>query len=405
MDTPNFDTMSDDDILNFDYAAMDVAAPTTEQEETPEESGSEMSDDQFMETSLEEFATNEKEETSEFTEEDTDSEEEFESNEEDSPTASEEEETNDEAEDETTEEEESDEDSTDSEEENADETEDKKEDSQNYKEMVDDLLSPFRANGRDMQVKDVAEAKRLMSMGANYNKKMQALNPHLKLIKTLENNDLLDENKLNFLIDLDKKDPEAINKLLKDSKIDPMEINLDESSDEYQPKNHTVSEKEVALDQVLEELQSTPTFAKTVNEVTKVWDDKSRELIKQKPEALTVINEHMANGVYDKVMSEVNRRQAIGTLHNGMSDLEAYYAVGNEMLKSGEFNEESPAPEQQVIQSEKKANKNTEIRKKRKQVASPTRGRKTRKPALTDYDPLNMSDEEIMKVTEKFGIR
>src|SRR5690606_29540484 len=62
------------------------------------------------------------------------------------------------------------------------------------------LLTPFKANGREIQVKSVDDAIQLMQMGANYNKKMAALKPNLKLMKMLQNNNLLTEDKLSFFI-------------------------------------------------------------------------------------------------------------------------------------------------------------------------------------------------------------
>ena len=48
------------------------------------------------------------------------------------------------------------------------------------------ILQPFKANGTEVQVRSVDEAIQLMQMGANYTKKMQALQPNLKVLKTLE---------------------------------------------------------------------------------------------------------------------------------------------------------------------------------------------------------------------------
>ena len=104
-----------------------------------------------------------------------------------------------------------------------------------YKKEYERLTASFKANGKDISVANVDEAISLMQMGANYNKKMAALKPNLKLLKLLENNKLLDESKISYLIDLDKKNPEAITKLLKDSGIDPLDVDVNKES-EYRPK-------------------------------------------------------------------------------------------------------------------------------------------------------------------------
>ncbi|RLD76246.1 MAG: hypothetical protein DRJ15_15705, partial [Bacteroidetes bacterium] len=132
-----------------------------------------------------------------------------------------------------------------------------------YKAEYERLIAPFRANGKDMQIESVDDALTLMKMGANYNKKMAGLKPNLKLLKMLEKNDLLDESKLSFLIDLDQKNPGAVNKLIKDSGIDPLDIDT-EKEDEYRPSTYTVDDKEVELDGVLDEIRDTQSFKDTL---------------------------------------------------------------------------------------------------------------------------------------------
>ena len=51
-----------------------------------------------------------------------------------------------------------------------------------------------------------------MQMGAGYGRKLQDMQPHLKTLRMLEKNNLLDEGKLSYLIDLDQKNPDAIKK-------------------------------------------------------------------------------------------------------------------------------------------------------------------------------------------------
>ena len=51
---------------------------------------------------------------------------------------------------------------------------------------------PIKANGKEIKVNTPEEAIQLMQMGANYNKKMAAINEKLPLLKALENHNLLD---------------------------------------------------------------------------------------------------------------------------------------------------------------------------------------------------------------------
>ena len=113
--------------------------------------------------------------------------------------------------------------------------EDVKDSELDYKAEYEKLIAPFRANGKDMQISNVDDAITLMQQGANYNKKMAGLKPNLKLMKMLENNELLDESKLAFLIDLNKKNPEAVQKFIKDSGLDPLEIDTEGNAEYTHP--------------------------------------------------------------------------------------------------------------------------------------------------------------------------
>lgn len=86
-----------------------------------------------------------------------------------------------------------------------------------YKTEYEKIMAPFKANGMDMQAKSVEDAIQLMQMGAGFHKKMAALKPAMRQMKLLEKHGLLDDEKLNYLIDLSNKNPEAIKQLLKDS--------------------------------------------------------------------------------------------------------------------------------------------------------------------------------------------
>jgi hypothetical protein len=264
------------------------------------------------------------------------------------------------------------------------------------------LLAPFKANGREIQVKSVDDAIALMQMGANYNKKMAALKPNLQLMKMLENNGLLSEEKLSFLIDLDKKNPDAINKLVKDAGINPLDLDGEKAGD-YKPKTHAVDEREVELDTILEELQETPTYNQLIQLVAKEWDGNSKQAIAQEPQLLKVLNDHMARGIYDRIRTEVESERMFGRL-SGMSDLEAYKSVGDAIQARGGFNDlvDKPTSESQpspktVVEPPKKKVEDPKLNEKRR-AAGPTKTAAPSTPGLSDLNPLSMSDADFAKM-------
>lgn len=207
-----------------------------------------------------------------------------------------------------------------------------------YKAGYEQLMAPFKANGKTMQVKSVEEAIQLMQMGANYTRKMQELQPHRKTLLMLENNGLLDEGKLSFLIDLDKKNPEAIKKLLQDANINPLDVDMDQEST-YQEGNHKVSDEEAQFRLVLDELNSNPVGRETLQTINSTWDQASKEVLWKQPEVMNTIYQQRENGVYARITAEIDRRRTLGVIQVGVPFLEAYRVVGDELHKAGAFND------------------------------------------------------------------
>ena len=268
----------------------------------------------------------------------------------------------------------------------------------NYEEEYKKLLAPFKANGRDIEIKTVDDAITLMQMGANYNKKMAALKPNLKILKLLQNNGILDEGKLSYLIDLDKKNPGAISKLVKDSGIDPMDIDT-EKAGEYRTETRSVDEREIALDNVLDEIQDSPTYNRTLNIIGKDWDRSSRNILSDNPQLIKIINSHVEQGIFDQISDEVEREKMLGRL-NGLSDLEAYRQVGDAIQARGGFNvlsDQQAKPKAGNVIATAKPNKpDPEKLKDKKRAASSTTSSPS-KSGDEEFDPLNLSDEEFDK--------
>ena len=255
------------------------------------------------------------------------------------------------------------------------------------------LLSPFKANGKDIQVDNVDDAITLMKMGANYNKKMQALKPNLKLVKMLENANLLDEGKLSNLIDLSNKNPAAVKQLIKDSGVDPLDIDVNEDTG-YTPSTYTVNDAEVELDLVLADLKDTPKFNETMDVISNKFDAASKKVLVDSPDIIRVISEHVELGVYDKISGIIDRERMLGRL-TGLNDIQAYKQVSDYINAKGGFVTDSNT------QSEKAdPDTNTAIpkddgkTKARKKAAAPTRSSPGKKKK-DDFNPLSMSDEDI----------
>lgn len=270
-----------------------------------------------------------------------------------------------------------------------------------YKAMYEKLTAPFKANGRDMQVGNVDEAIHLMQMGANYNKKMAGLKPSLKILKMLENEGLLDESKLTYLIDLDKKNPQAVQKFIQESGVDPLTIDPEQKI-EYTPSSqYAVGDQQIELDEVLSNIKDTPSYARTIHAVTNQMDEPSKRLLLSQPRSIALINEHMSNGIYDRIMAQVEKDRVFGHLA-GLSDIEAYQKVGDVLHKAGAFNDvvnpTTTHKEPVVVETTVPASQPDNKLKDKKRAASPTKATVAAKaPLPSDFNPLSMSDDEFEK--------
>jgi hypothetical protein len=276
------------------------------------------------------------------------------------------------------------------------ESENEEDSTVDYKAFYEQLTAPFKANGKEMKVDNVDDALQLMQMGAGFNKKMAALKPNLKMLKLLEKNNLLDEQKLSYLIDLDKKNPDAITKLIKESGIDPLDIDT-QSESEYKPETYTVDDRELALDEAIAGIKGTEHFDQTIDLITNKWDGPSKRIVAENPQLLSVINGHMASGVYDVISNAVEDERTFGRL-NGLGDLEAYRQVGDALQAKGAFDhlfqEQNQEKPKQVIKPKAKSDPKL---KSKKRAASSTKSTSSQQKEV-DLNPLSMSDEDFEKV-------
>lgn len=263
------------------------------------------------------------------------------------------------------------------------------------------ITAEFKANGKMMKVDNVDDVIRLMQMGANYSRKMAGLKPNLRVLRMLEKADLLDESKLSFLIDLNAKNPQAITRLLKDSELDPLDLDMD-SADQYKASNHSVDEREIALGDVVEDIKDSEHYPKVIRVVTKEWDAASKQAVADEPQLLKVLEAHMASGAYDLISTEIEKERMFGRL-GGMSDLEAYSKVGDAIHARGGF--AHLYPRQGQGQQQPTANgtpaapnkpKDDDKRRDKRRAASPSQRAAPASKTDEEFNPLAMSDEEFL---------
>jgi hypothetical protein len=257
-----------------------------------------------------------------------------------------------------------------------------------YKAAYERILAPFKANGKTVKVDSIEDAVSLMQMGANYNKRMQELKPNLRIVKMLGDNGLLDEDKLNMLIEVAQGRPEAIKKLVADSKLDAYSLDA-ETDSKYTPNDYRVNDSQIELDEVIKELQESPAFTRTADVVGNKWDAASRSAIASNPGLLRDINAHVESGAYDAITAEIEKQRMLGRTPTGMSDLQLYELTAKYMLEM--YNKARQTQNMTPVDNVKEQQRNA-----KKQALAPTKSMSSSKSqAVPDF--LSMSDEEFEK--------
>lgn len=276
-----------------------------------------------------------------------------------------------------------------------------------YKEAYEKITAPFKASGREFQVRNVDEAISLMQKGVDYTRKQQALKPRLLEMRTLEEQGMLGD-KLNYAIDLFNGNPQAIAKLIKDKGIDvsklvPQQNEFGEPVQEvdtstYIPNDYKISPDRYAFKEVCDELRRTDMFDK-VADTLEQFDDSSKEYFRKNPKYLLTLGEMVNTGAYEKVHQELEHARIVDDPSiRGMNDFDAIDVIGNRLYGQGQPVAQ-PQPQvqsQQPYNPQYYQNQQQQAVQQRKQAVSPVRNAGGRVAPM--YDPLHCSDEEFSKI-------
>jgi len=202
-----------------------------------------------------------------------------------------------------------------------------------YEAAYNDLFGqPIKASGREIQLRDTTQVRNLVEMGVDYNKKMQHMRPHMQVLKTLEKEGILDDmDQMNLLLEAKKGNPDAIRKLIQDNNIDMLDLADAETPKEYKAQNHMVSQHEIEVDNALSAIKESPAYETTINVMTNVFDQKSKDEIIKNPTYITSINQDIENGIFGKVMDMVQYQRDVRAIPDTVSDIDAYIATVQQM--------------------------------------------------------------------------
>ena len=279
------------------------------------------------------------------------------------------------------------------------------------------IFAPFKAAGKEFQVRNINEAISLMQKGVDYTRKQQALKPRLMEMRALEEQGMLGSN-LNYAIDLFKGNPQAIAKLIKEKNIDINQIVPQQTTNEfgetvtqpetpYTPNDYSVSAEKYALSEVLDDLKASNKM-QTVMDALKGFDQDSLTEFAKEPKYLHALSNLIDTGAYADIRAELDRARTVDDPEiRGMNDFQAMNVIGSRFISAAQMymNQQQPQSVQQsqyeppqVNPQQQQYAQQRQIVDQRKQGVAPIRqGSAPQKP---NYDPLyaNLSDEEFGKL-------
>ena len=267
-----------------------------------------------------------------------------------------------------------------------------------YKNVYNQLFGqPIKASGREFQLRDATQARNLIEMGVDYNKKMQHMKPYLPVLKTLEKKGLVnDVEKLNLALEIMDGNPNAIKRIIADKNIDVLDLADDtEGSKEYIPQNQIVPESEYRIDEALAAIRESPVYDKTINVMANQFDNGSKKIIADNPEYISALNSDIASGLYDTVMANVQYKRDTRMINDQVSDIEAYIQTLGEMA---EFEQQQATQQQQQQPNQQIQQPAAQRRKSNKRKTSMSSSRTRTTATEQNFDPLSLSDEEFMKL-------
>lgn len=201
-------------------------------------------------------------------------------------------------------------------------------------EFRDLLTKPFKASGREVVFKDPQDILRLMQQGFDYQKKMAGFKPQKRIIKTLEQHGLLDEAKLNQLIELSQGKPEAVAQFLKDRNIDTFELpDVEEKPHQY--GNYMVNEQQVEFEEKVNELRGTQYGNAVLNFVNSLPDQDFTTVFNNQ-KILDDLAFHAQSGLLDDALNQLAADRAVGKVPSDMTPLDAYNAISGYLYQQNQ---------------------------------------------------------------------
>ena len=259
-----------------------------------------------------------------------------------------------------------------------------------------DKIMPFDINVNGMKVRaTMEELEAGFKKGMNYTQKMQEIAPHRQDMNLMTEHGLSTDD-LNLLIEAKKGNKEALGKLIANAKVDPLELDA-EAAQDYTPENYAKEVPNVEMEQVKNEILADGDFAPAVENALQSMPEDMYQMVSSDARGMNSLYNDMKSGMYDKVMPEVMKQQAL----YGMREptIQTYLNVAKQYFGQGEKAEAPIKTEAPAVLPEPTVNK--ELNNKRRSAGTTPPASKTKPESYIQKDLESMDEDEFEKEFQK----
>ena len=211
-----------------------------------------------------------------------------------------------------------------------------------------------------VEANDIDELKTIASKALKDKTRFDKYKEELAILEGIKEQGLSDKD-LYLLVEAKKGNKQAISKLLKESNIDPYELDLeDESIDEYKPNEYKVDPKIMEVKSIIEDAKSDDNTFKTFNYIlNNEFNESDRAKAFEDPNLLAFIKDTVKTGVFDAIAPNYTKRKIMGE-----NPISAYINAYDDYMKELEKQKETTVNKikeenQQKATKRKKASEGT----------------------------------------------
>ena len=251
-----------------------------------------------------------------------------------------------------------------------------------------DKIIPKDINVNGMTVRaTMDELEAGFKKGMNYTQKMQEIAPHRKDMNLMMENGLTTAD-LNLLVEAKGGNKEALAKLLDDAKVDPLDIETEDSKD-YTPQDYSKEVPNVEMEQLKSEILANTEYAPVVEDALQKMPEDMYDLVAGDTRSMNALYKDIQSNLYQKVMPEVIKQQAL----YGKTEptLDTYMKVAKGFMSESARQPEPKAP---VVN-------NTELNSRRKNAGTTPSSKPSSKESLIQKDLTELDDAAFEKEFEK----